>query len=357
MATFTEISSLIQENSFSSSCIVKHGNYIYWGYNSASPSPGINIIDVSDPQNPTVVGNLPAPSTPYAVAVSDDGNTLYVILVSITAFIFSCDISDKTAPAVIGELDLTLPLASTNPGIQILQILNATTALVLVDTGEGESVQAVDITDPTAMTLTGTPTYAGEFMTGIYVENNRYLYIAEYVAEMVGTRTQFQIWDIVDINSPALLSTTAEIVGWPEAFVVKNSVLYGMVKDIDATNTHTLVLYDVSDRGNPGVLLSSTLTSIDVLKNVVVLDKSSTNVVTADGEFDSMFLFDVSDPTIPTQTATDSQGAYGLVYEDPYIYIAGDAISPATFFIYSLLPPLVEGWNYQSDHVIYNSGA
>jgi len=144
------------------------GNYAYVaGWNS-----GLQIIDVTDPSSPTVVGSLCC----GGFGISVLGNYAYLASFMGLKII---DITNPTAPVLVG--DVTTPGQSS--GVHVLG-----NYAYVADGGSG--LQIIDVTDPTAPNLVGTYNTPG-WAYDVYVSGN-YAYVAD----------KFMGLQIIDISIP-----------------------------------------------------------------------------------------------------------------------------------------------------------
>ncbi len=157
------------------SCGAGSGNYAY-----AYPYFGFQVIDMTDPGSPTVVGKVYYPATPEDMVV--DGDFVYVAAGSKQLLIF--DVSDPYSPVLANRVETS----SYARGVEIME----TTAYVSAD----KFFLIVDVTDPYS------PEILQSFDPGccnaqhtVIVGDHAYI-AADYA---------LQVWDLSDINAPVFV--------------------------------------------------------------------------------------------------------------------------------------------------------
>jgi hypothetical protein len=148
------------------------GNYAY----VADYPTGLQVIDISNPASPTLVGSWDTPGTTLDVAVS--GNYAYVA--DGQSGLQIIDISDPSSPTSAGSFDTT----GYAYGVQV----EGSYAYV-ADSGDG--LQVIDISNPASPTLAGACSTGGSAL-GVYIDGD-YAYVA---ASDFGLQ-------VIDISNPA----------------------------------------------------------------------------------------------------------------------------------------------------------
>ncbi len=202
------------------------GNTLY----VADENGGLQILDITDPANPSRVGGVNFGCRATAVEVNDDESKAYVT--DVCMGLFAVDISDKEDPKVIESSVTPMPnqaeardvkikgqyayVASRTEGLQIIDISNPDNfvmvgsydtpgkALALDIDGnyayiadENETLQIINIEDPANPTLAGS--YQSGYSHDIKVVDGK-AYIANYTFGL-------QIVDVSDPTNPKLLGT------------------------------------------------------------------------------------------------------------------------------------------------------
>jgi hypothetical protein len=191
------------------------GNYAY----VADSGSGLQIIDISDPANPTLTGGYDTSGS--AVGVEVVGNYAYVA--DDDGGLQIIDISNPANPTRTGGYD-TSGIAM---GVQVVGNYGYVT--------DGYALQIIDISDPANPTLTGGYNTSGSARDVQVVGN--YAYVADWHAGL----------QIIDISNPANPTRTGGYdtsgIAW-DVQVVGN---YAYVADADAG----LQIIDISDPANP----------------------------------------------------------------------------------------------------------
>lgn len=110
--------------------------YLQWG-----GATGVRVFDVTDPAAPTDVGDLQAPDGDWAAYVAARGDHAYVSFAYTTFGI--ADVSDPTAPALVGQVAVDHPWRITLDG-DLAYVASSESAPVIID-----------IADPTAPAVLG----------------------------------------------------------------------------------------------------------------------------------------------------------------------------------------------------------
>ncbi len=144
---------------------------------------GLQVIDISDPANPTLVGTCDTPGDAYGVAVSGD----HAFVADRVSGLQVIDISDPASPTLAGTCD--------TPGDAYGVAVSGDHAFV-ADGGSG--LQVIDISDPTTPTLVGTCDTPG-YAEGVTVSGDH-----AFVAD---GGSGLQVIDISDPTTPTLVGT------------------------------------------------------------------------------------------------------------------------------------------------------
>ncbi len=105
---------------------------------------GLQIIDVSNPTNPTIIGSVDTHSWAYGVALSADGTKVFIA--DNKSGLQIIDVSDLTNPTIIGSID--------TPDVALDVILSSDGNKVFVADGSS-GLQIIDVSDPTNPTIIG----------------------------------------------------------------------------------------------------------------------------------------------------------------------------------------------------------
>jgi hypothetical protein len=140
------------------------GSYAYL----ADDATGLQIIDITDPSNPSLVGEYDTPGVAWDVTIS--GN--YVYIADDTTGVVIVNISDPSHPSLVGSCD--------TPGDARGIFLLGEYAYIADVSG---GLQAVDVSDPSHSTPAGSYDTPGDSF-GIFAHQN-YAYMAEHYSLMV----------------------------------------------------------------------------------------------------------------------------------------------------------------------------
>lgn len=224
------------------------GSYAY----VCNYSDGFKILNVSDPTNPQVLGEYNEPGG-YAYEVYVTGNYAYVAFSSKGLIIL--DITDPSSPQKIGEYSSSGATYSVHVIGNYAILANATSGLVVLD-----------ISDPTNPIQVSQYTN-GEFIYRIRVNGN-YVYAASYWDGLL-------VFDISDILHP-------QKVGYYDTIALANGVSFW----------------------NEFVFLSTQNTGIYILKNNLIQNNTTNNIILTYNQIDAS-----SFPTIENYvTVTDTFG-------------------------------------------------
>jgi len=270
--------------------VAASGNYAYVAH-----SNGLTIYDPSNPYTPYVVGGVYLSSPAYGVAVS--GNYAYVA--DGAGGLQIIDISDKTNPTTTGSM------ATTGTALKVAISNN----YAYVADGAG-GLQIIDVSDPASPTSTATVATAGyAYGADLY---DHYVLLAEGAA---GFR-------IIDITDPTNATTTATVdtPGTAQQVVVSGNYAY-------VADTTSFRVYDISTIDGPvlrGTIATTNTNSVAVVGDYIAASSDSYNNVIS-----SHYLtINVSDPDNPTvvDDKYTTGGANQITVSADYVYAAdGDS--------------------------------
>lgn len=269
------------------------GNYAY----VANGTGGLFIYDVSDPANPSYVGDV---DNGIAYAVKVYGDYVYVADSSTLDIV---DVSTKSSPTIVNTI-------SDTGGPNVFAIQGTTLYAAWDQSGcsgycaDGWLI-AYDITDPENPSEIASTANLGEYLWDIYVEGD-YLYVSQ------------SFWDSADWD------LTWYDISTPSAITLVNSTA--------ATNEYTYGLevvgqYVFMANSTAGVHVFSTSTdsrvhTYNTAGNAIDLAINGDTMYIAD-QNSSIFDVDISDPTSITFNGTHSStNAKGVFFKDGYLYVA-----------------------------------
>jgi hypothetical protein len=262
-------------------CIL--GNYAYIAHDDL----GIQIIDISDPQLPIVLGCADTPFDIHRVTVS--GNYVYA---SGVGYGFSTiDVSNPTEPNLIGVND-------SNDFIQDLLVYG--NYLYVNDFSFG-GLRIYDISDPVS------PILAGSYQPSNYMITSR-IKITDH--RLYLTSSKFEILDITDPSNPGLIGSIDGFFGG-KAIDVTDNYAYAV------TDTALLII-DISDRTIPH--LAGNISHMG-LSDIYI---SGDNMYLI-GEAPGLKMYNISDRIHPQLIASyyTAQPLIEIEMKQDNIYIAG----------------------------------
>lgn len=232
----------------------------------AALGSGLDLFDISDPANPTLLSNFDTTGGGVGVFLSDttayvaDGNAGLQII----------DITNPAAPSLLGTYD-------TKGGSQKVQVIGATA--YIADSSGG--LRIVDVSNPEAPTLLGVYDTEGDVLN---------LFVSGTTALIIKRSTGLELIDISDPANPQLLSSIANQ-NATGIWVEGNTACYTIGRD-------GFQLLDISNPASPQ-LLATKDSSISAKNAQMVGNK----IYIADS-YSGLQIFDITDPTKPTLTNT-----------------------------------------------------
>ena len=281
--------------------MVADGDYLYVG--GGHNTDGLTIIDVSDPRNPQFE-SLTGTVTDIGHGVAKKGDYAYVsgrASGSIEVF----DVSDPTNPTIVDSIS-----NSDRQGSLGLHIVDNTLYCAVAgdnDPDVSDSVdgglQAVDITDPT--NISETAFISSDVDGSIYPERKPgtdTLLLTPYRAD------RFSTFDISDRNNPSLnVSTSFEELDDGRGLDVKGDTAF-----IADQNGRVLSI-DVSDPNNPSQIDSLSDSDLNGARECR-LSNSGNQLVVAGRQSDIATILDVSDESNLTKEGTISDAEFRELY-------------------------------------------
>ncbi|MDB4542027.1 tandem-95 repeat protein, partial [bacterium] len=271
--------------------VVVDGNYAY----VADGQQGLTVVDVSDPESPTLAGNYDPYPDIGDVAISGG----YAYLANQSGGVRVVSIADPSNPTEVFQYDT----AGSAYGIDV-----SGNYAYVADGGSGLIV--LDVSNPSAPVLVGSSNTT-DFAHHVDVEGDH-----AYVADRAGG---LQIVDISDPSSPQIVGSYSTQAGsnWSTgaAWDVKVEGDYAYVAAYGAG----LIIVDVSNPANP-VLKGSYSTDVSDARGVYVLSGKAYLAGSSSG----LLVIDVTSPSSPVLVSTyDSTGsAMGVTAVGDYAYLA-----------------------------------
>lgn len=265
------------------------GDYVY----IINPSWGISIIDVSEPNNPEVLGTYLDAARYHDIFISGS----YLYLSAGGSDLQIVDISNPVEPALVTRY--VSPLGGGSWEVFVEQ------PYAYMKSGDGSIIEIVDISDPSNPSYMGHMDFALD-IRGIFVEESL-IYAFQY------SGLDFAWTMIINAEDPEnpYLEYGGSII-FEEWGHLLNMHAVGNI--VYHTVNYWMTILDVSTPSSP--------TTIGSYKSTYALHKIEVSGDYAYGlHSDRVFVFDVSDRTNPELVSTYSLGAYEYARD---IAVAGD---------------------------------
>jgi hypothetical protein len=248
----------------------------------------LKIIDVSDPENPSLLCSLTTPGSCNYVTVVD---TLVYVADGYNHGLRIINVSDLEHPTTVGSV--------LTPGQAVSVAVDGDIAYV-ADGYAGVSI--IDVSDPVSPVLLGT--YNWGWVSSVTVKNS-IAYVASYA---------LTIADVSDPLNPVILCNY-ETPGEPYSSVVEDSTAY--IADQEAG----ILVLDIADPQNP--MLIGTYDTPGVAQYLKVINNVAYVADTSSG----LQIIDIADPQNPALLVHDNTGviAQCVVDENNIAYVAGNA--------------------------------
>ncbi len=277
-------------------CVAVAGRYAYVvNYDGDT----LQVIDVSTPSAPVVVGSVSTgtESGPKSVAVAgryayvadygDNGHNLQIF-----------DVSNPSVPVSVG---------SVAAGYAESVVVSGHYAYV---TGDGNPLQIFDVSVPSAPVKVGSVSGVGG--TSIVVAG-RYAYVVGYPNGI----KQMSIFDVSNPSAPGIVSSAGTISD-PSSIAVAGRYAYVMSDSSQGVNT--LQIFDVSNPSAP-VSVGSAGAGNGWAFSMAV---SGRYAYVANYNANTLQIFDVSNPSAPVSVGSVGAGGYpqSVVVSGRYAYVA-----------------------------------
>jgi len=265
------------------------GTYAY----VAGDYSGLQVIDITNPENPQITGSVDTPGSARGVAISgthayvaDDWSGLQVI-----------DITNPESPQIVGFVDTH----GDARGVAI----SGTYAYVAAN---WSGLQVIDITNPEIPQIVGVVYLAGE-ETGVAVSGN-----FAYVTIGGGTTFDFPGFHVIDVTNPQ---------SPPNVYSVDTP---GQAVDVALSGSYAYVAayYDGLQVVNPSLTGPQVLVgSVDTPGPAVGVAISGTYAYVAAGH--GLYVIDIANPQSPQITGSvDTPGsAQGVAISGTHAYVVG----------------------------------
>lgn len=256
---------------------------------NGNPPYDFAILDVTDPTNPSLSGNLSVVGTPMNIAVN--GDYAYVASTDDSTELQVIDISNKSSPTARGNFDA----AGTRNAMGVYVI---DTTVYLVKTGDSANDEffIINASDPDNPTLVGSADIGDNNRGGLEVwANGNYAFIASE-----DQNKELKIVDISDLGNPNYLSSGGyDISGNRDANTIAG---FDTTVAVGASDAY-VHFFNVSDPLNVS-LISTYQTDDDV--NDLAIGESNDRIFEASNNNvnDELQTIDISDIENPTSLGT-----------------------------------------------------
>jgi hypothetical protein len=281
-----------QAAGFSADNMATQGNYVY-----ATSSSGLQVVDITNPAQPVVVGSYVPQDQSSVQTVAVSGNYAYLSLGTGGLDIVSIQIPQ--APARTGVLGSP---TVTNLGLaQVSGNVVYGTETVTLNSSYSSILRAIDVSTPSAPTLIGSFDLStlnvgandpSEYVTAITVAGNR-LYVTSYT--QANFQYQLRVFDVALAQGSATLT--------PLGSFGLGSVSIGEIR-VDAGKAYIalgsdgLGIYDVSNPAS--ISLLGSLDISDYAGSLWVDGNTAYMTYTNEGP-SGLLMIDVSDPAAPIE--------------------------------------------------------
>ncbi len=315
---------------------------------ASSDENGLQIVNITDPDNPTAAGRLAdatdllldganavaafrIDSSTYAAVPSGGEGGLQIVNVTDPDNPTAAGNLEDTEPANPGEDELLLGGAG---GVEIFQVGSDVYAAVTSNTEGG--LQIVNVTDPDNPTAAGQLADATDLLLDAPLGVDVFLIGGKIYATMTSTsngKAGLQIIDITDPDNPTAAGQLADANNLLLEGTIGVDVFMIGTKTYAAVSSvveHGLQIIDVSDPDNPAAAGRLADTTDLLLRNAQGVDVFTTEDGTyaaVTSEFGGLQIIDVSDPDNPAaagQIADDTDLLLGVAYDVAVFLNGGD---------------------------------
>jgi len=317
------IISNIVSSTMGGSNFVLSGNYVYTAnpyFGGTSSGVGsFQVIDVSDPYNPVFKGNIiSSPDLHRVNSMAISGNYAYIAgnngAASALSGLKVIDISDPDHPTIVGNLNDAVNLNN------LYDIVTDSHYIYGVVPGNKTFV-VIDISDPTNPVLVATLEDDIKLLnaTSVRIFGN-YAYVASSVTD------SFYIIDISDPLHPVIQGGLVGVMDGPIRMTVLGDYAF-----VPSLSNLSLYVLDVSNPDSPTVLhsiVSSASMSLSGIRNSAVVNGY---LYTINGNIDAnnfLSIFDIHNPSVSFQTEDVDQNTLSVKAE----YVAGSCTYTGTSY-------------------------
>ena len=257
------------------------GNTVY----VANYEAGLQILDVSDRDNPFVTGSLDTEGLAFDITISNDGNTVY--LADREQGLQIIDVSDKTNPILLGNFN--------TDGLAYGVALSSAEDIAYV--ADAVTLQIIDVGASGTPFLLASLPLDGEAYGVTVSDDGSLAYVASYGVGL-------QIIDVSDSRNPEKVGVMGSML---DARSVQLSVDQTVAYVVD--QSEGLYIIDVADPTNPVTL--SNISTGGVARDLALAQNGAYVFV---AERNGIQVFDVGVPSVPVfkSSISTSSNTYGL---------------------------------------------
>ncbi len=280
------------------------GNYAYVVRQDGTPD--FAVIDISDTDNPSLVGSLTLTGLPYNIALS--GDYAYISSSNDTQELQVIDISTPSSPSLAGSFDAT----GTADGYGVY--VSGNTAYLVRDSSGNNELYIINVTTPTSPVELGSVGLSGDCMEVVVLGN--YAHIA--------SKNNSQELQVVDVSVPSSPSKVGQynLSGNSNAITIAgfgSAVILGR-------NDGGVYLMDISTPSSPSEIGS--YAALDDVRDLTLENSNNYLFLATDYDSTEFQVVDISTPASPSLygSLNISGDINGIAYSENLdrIFIVGD---------------------------------
>ncbi|MDD4181760.1 MAG: phage tail tube protein, partial [Victivallaceae bacterium] len=301
------------------------GNYVYV---AASASNAMVIIDVTDKNAPAKLGHLDGAVNMLvaaaSVSVSPDGNYVYVAAINSEAMVI-IDVTNKAAPVKLGHVDGAANMLAGAASVSVSPDGN----YVYVASVNSDAMVIIDVTDKSAPAKLGHLDGAANMLDGArsvsVSPDGNYVYVAAGVSDAMV---------IIDVTNKAVPVKLGHLDGVANLLDAAASVSVspdGNYVYVASVNSDAMVIIDVTDKSAPAKLghVDGAANMLDGARSVSVSPDGNYVYVAASAS-NAMVIIDVTDKNAPVKLGDvagvanllDGARSVAVSPDGNYVYVA-----------------------------------
>lgn len=294
---------------------------------------GLSIFNISDPSNPTLVGQL-QDTTNFTNARFLEVSGNYVFVVGVNTRLVAVDISNKSAPSVVGTL---------STAIWDIKIKGN---FAYISGNDSFCFKVVDISTPSSMSVVSTASATDKCSGTVGIEavdNYAYTYSTS------GSDEYLTIFDITSPTSPSLVGSWSALSNGHGDANCQDLILKGDYLYCTAYFQDTILAFNVTTKSSP--------TLVDYVQDSTNMDaglyiETYKNYLVAASYFSkALNLVSISNPndisiSVTKQDTTYLNNPYDIALSGSYIYVpvyTGDKLSIYNIVLDDEIAPVISG--------------